>query len=417
MQASNTKPIHQQVKSKSSGDPLGLATPPQMAKMKNVDQYLYLRMELCRRESLAEWLVTYHQPVPTAKRQDVIAMFREILQGVQHLHLNDLIHRDLKPSNIFFSADGTIKVGDLGLGVIKQQQQQQRPSSWRVSWTNNEQTQPVDLLVSSSQQQTTADADDGEEELLYTSPEQLESSRRYNHKVDVYALAVILFELLVPFSSKSERHRVIGELKSTLTFPPTFQKLHPQAETLLIKMLSYNPDHRPEIKALLADAWISGRIRDSSNVTRRPSSSNKAAIKPQPARFKILVIGDQNTGKTSIIHRYIRGEFLDPQQVTIGAVVNLKQVTWNEGDSDDGVKREMTLEFCDIGGEERSRFMTSAFYRRAVGAFVVMDVTQPNGFQAATLWKKDLDTKLRMHDDSLVPSVLLINKVRFSILD
>ena len=103
--------------------------------------------------------------------------------------------------------------------------------------------------------------------------------------------------------------------------------------------------------------------------------------------------------------------------MTIGAVVNLKQVTWNEGDSDDGVKREMTLEFCDIGGEERSRFMTSAFYRRAVGAFVVMDVTQPNGFQAATLWKKDLDTKLRMHDDSLVPSVLLINKVRFSILD
>lgn len=55
--------------------------------------------------------------------------------------------------------------------------------------------------------------------------------------------------------------------------------------------------------------------------------------------------------------------------------------------------------------------MTSAFYRKAFGAFVVMDVTQPNGFQAATLWKKDLDTKLRMHDDSLVPSVLLINKV------
>lgn len=55
--------------------------------------------------------------------------------------------------------------------------------------------------------------------------------------------------------------------------------------------------------------------------------------------------------------------------------------------------------------------MTSAFYRKAVGAFVVTDVTQPNGFETATLWKKDLDMKLRMHDDSLVPSVLLINKV------
>lgn len=55
--------------------------------------------------------------------------------------------------------------------------------------------------------------------------------------------------------------------------------------------------------------------------------------------------------------------------------------------------------------------MTSAFYRKAVGAFVVTDVTQPNGFQAASLWKKDLDQKLRMHDDTLVPCVLLINKV------
>lgn len=64
-------------------------------------------------------------------------------------------------------------------------------------------------------------------------------------------------------------------------------------------------------------------------------------------------------------------------------------------------------------GEERSRFMTSAFYRKAVGAFVVTDVTQPNGFEAATLWKKDLDMKLRMHDDSLLPCVLLINKVLY----
>lgn len=55
--------------------------------------------------------------------------------------------------------------------------------------------------------------------------------------------------------------------------------------------------------------------------------------------------------------------------------------------------------------------MTSAFYRKAVGAFVVTDVNQPDGLQAATLWKKDLDLKLRMHDDSLIPCVLLINKV------
>ena len=227
LQSSSSKTINQQQQMKLFGiresaaadDPLGLATPPEMA-TKNVDQYLYFRMELCRKESLAEWLITYHQPVPTAKRQDVIAMFREILQGVQHLHLKNLIHRNLKPSNIFFSSDGTIKIGNLGLA--KDSHQLYVTQQQRSSWTNNEQTKPVDLVSSSTAAVKESSS------CLYTSPEQLES-RRYNHKVDVYALAVILFELLVPFTSKAERYRVIGELKSTLTFPPTFQKLHPQA--------------------------------------------------------------------------------------------------------------------------------------------------------------------------------------------
>jgi hypothetical protein len=51
------------------------------------------------------------------------------------------------------------------------------------------------------------------------------ASKPYNHKVDVYALAVILFELLVKFNTGSERAHVIPELK-LLRFPPTFKKDH-----------------------------------------------------------------------------------------------------------------------------------------------------------------------------------------------
>ena len=144
--------------------------------------------------------------------------------------MKELIHRDLKPSNIFFASDGTIKVGDLGLAKDCHQlyvTQSSLSSTSSPSWTNNEQTKPADL-ISGSQERAGREGAEEDTRLLYTSPEQLQS-RKYNHKVDVYALAVILFELLVPFTSNAERYNVIAQLKSTLTFPPTFHMLHPQA--------------------------------------------------------------------------------------------------------------------------------------------------------------------------------------------
>lgn len=66
-------------------------------------------------------------------------------------------------------------------------------------------------------------------------------------------------------------------------------------------------------------------------------------------RYKILVIGDQNTGKTSIIHRYVKGEFLENQQLTVGPGISCKEVSW-ENDL------VLKLEFCDIGGKHTCKY-------------------------------------------------------------
>lgn len=60
--------------------------------------------------------------------------------------------------------------------------------------------------------------------------------------------------------------------------------------------------------------------------------------------YKLLVIGDQNTGKTSIIHRYVHGEFREKYEATIGAGINYKEMAWND-------QYSLTLEFFDIGGK------------------------------------------------------------------
>ena len=54
--------------------------------------------------------------------------------------------------------------------------------------------------------------------------------------------------------------------------------------------------------------------------------------------------------------------------------------------------------------------MTRVYYKEAVGAFIVFDVSRPATFDAVTKWKNDLDSKVSLPDGSAVPVVLLANK-------
>lgn len=45
-------------------------------------------------------------------------LFRQIVEGLAHIHGQGIIHRDLTPNNIFFDARNDIKIGDFGLGKM-----------------------------------------------------------------------------------------------------------------------------------------------------------------------------------------------------------------------------------------------------------------------------------------------------------
>ena len=78
--------------------------------------FLYIQLQLCRRDTLKHELKKRERVDPRKS----LKIFEEICLGVQVLHDNEMIHRDLKPANILFSLDkGAIKIGDLGLVVMK----------------------------------------------------------------------------------------------------------------------------------------------------------------------------------------------------------------------------------------------------------------------------------------------------------
>ncbi|KAL4661043.1 ras-related protein Rab-32 [Arapaima gigas] len=119
--------------------------------------------------------------------------------------------------------------------------------------------------------------------------------------------------------------------------------------------------------------------------------------------FKVLVIGELGVGKTSIIKRYVHQLFSQHYRATIGVDFALKVINWDS-------RTLVRLQLWDIAGQERFGNMTRVYYKEAVGAFVVFDVTRASTFEAVSKWKHDLDSKVKLANGNPIPSVLLANK-------
>ncbi|CAB1351384.1 unnamed protein product [Coregonus sp. 'balchen'] len=105
--------------------------------------------------------------------------------------------------------------------------------------------------------------------------------------------------------------------------------------------------------------------------------------------LKVLVIGDLGVGKTSIIKRYVHQIFSQHYRATIGVDFALKVLNWDH-------KTIVRLQLWDIAGQERYGNMTRVYYREAVGALVIFDMTRASTFQAVLKWKGDLDSKVAL---------------------
>ncbi|XP_012235302.1 ras-related protein Rab-32 isoform X4 [Linepithema humile] len=146
--------------------------------------------------------------------------------------------------------------------------------------------------------------------------------------------------------------------------------------------------------------------RQNSSVHQMSSSNNAPNLGVGEKRehlYKILVIGELGAGKTSIIKRYVHQFFSQHYRATIGVDFALKVLNWDP-------HTIIRLQLWDIAGQERFGNMTRVYYKEAVGAFIVFDVTRSATLDAVVKWKQDLDSKVQLPDGSPIPCVLLANK-------
>ncbi|KAG5265472.1 hypothetical protein AALO_G00242860 [Alosa alosa] len=199
--------------------------PPQPPVAPGHPVYLYIQMQLCRKENLKDWMGQRVAP-ELREHSECLNIFLQIAEAVEFLHSKGLMHRDLKPSNIFFTMDDVVKVGDFGLVTAMDQEEEDQEEMTLT---------PMPSYARHTGQVGTK---------LYMSPEQL-SGNSYSHKVDIYSLGLILFELLCPFRTQMERVRTLTDVRA-LQFPVSFTKNNVQEADMVRSMLSPNPAARPE---------------------------------------------------------------------------------------------------------------------------------------------------------------------------
>ncbi len=175
--------------------------------------------------------------------EEALQIVEQVGSALDFAHGRGLIHRDIKPANILFSADGRPKVTDFG--IVR-------------AGDTNRLTRAGTMLGTPE----------------YMSPEQAEG-RPVDHRADLYALGVILYEMLtgrVPFHADTP-HAIVYALLHRPPLPPRQLRpdLSPAVEAVLLKALAKQPNDRFQTGAEMSAALQSAAAVPAWTATEAPS--------------------------------------------------------------------------------------------------------------------------------------------------
>lgn len=113
--------------------------------------------------------------------------------------------------------------------------------------------------------------------------------------------------------------------------------------------------------------------------------------------FKIVLIGDEETGKTTFLKRNLTGEFDTRYMGTKGVEIHILQFDTNRG--------PMQFQAWDTAGQEGFDMLDEGSYINADGAIVFYDVSRPSTFKNLSIWLRNL-----RRNCGTIPTVLCGNK-------
>jgi tetratricopeptide (TPR) repeat protein len=176
------------------------------------DASVFYSMELVEGEDLATLLKRVGRLPP----EKVVDIGLRLCDGVGAAHLQGVLHRDLKPANVLIDADGLVRITDFGIAITRGERR-------------------FDIVVGTPG---------------YMAPEQLAPGHRLSERTDVYALGVMLYELLVGKLPVRDPANPSGApIRPSRVIPD----VDPRLERIIMRALALDPERRPPSAAALAE--------------------------------------------------------------------------------------------------------------------------------------------------------------------
>ncbi len=166
---------------------------------------------------------------------DINRIFTQLAQALSHAHASGVIHRDIKPSNMLIDQYGNAYLTDFGIAKLIE-------STTRLT--------PTGAITGTP---------------AYISPEQARGDHQPDHRSDIYAMGILLYEMFtghVPYDADSPLMMLMRKVNEPPTPPSVYRPdLPPSIEVVILKALATNPDERyPSMDAFLV-AWQNALIQ------------------------------------------------------------------------------------------------------------------------------------------------------------
>jgi hypothetical protein len=199
----------------------------------------FIAMELVNGVSMKEMMTAFSRAGVSFSPEQAIFLVLQLLQGLSYAHRKTdaagnalkVVHCDVSPDNCLVSWEGEVKLLDFG---IARAAAESKLSNYKEG-----------MLMG---------------KLGYVAPEQASLEKRWDHRVDIFASGIILYELLTkqkPFPKATDVESLIQSRRAKVVPPTAIQpRLPKDVDAIVAKALAYDPEDRYPDARSFADALV-----------------------------------------------------------------------------------------------------------------------------------------------------------------